>query len=161
MSRKTMKKRKENSGSKGLMKIKIYKFVWPFSSYRVHMASLSKNFDFNLRRDHQKNFLWASRLWVGRRKEPILGYVPKTTKKRKENSGSKGIRKIKIYKFVWPFFSYRVHMASLSKNFDFNIKRDHKKNFLWASRLRVGRQKDPILGYVPKIYEKEKREFRQ
>ena len=36
------------------MKIKIYKFVWPFSSYRVHMASLSKNFDFNLRRDHQK-----------------------------------------------------------------------------------------------------------
>ena len=28
-----------------------------------------------------KNFLWASRLWVGRRKEPILGYVPKNDKK--------------------------------------------------------------------------------
>ena len=159
MSRKTTKKRKENSGSKGLRKIKIYKFVWPFSSYRVHMASLSKNFDFNLRRDHQKNFLWASRLWVGRRKEPILGYVPKNYEK--ENSGSKGLRKIKIYKFVWPFSSYRVHMASLSKNFDFNLRRDHQKNFLWASRLWVGRQKEPILGYVPKNYEKEKREFRQ
>ena len=37
---------------------------------------------FNLRRDHQKNFLWASRLWVGRRKEPILGYVPKNDENR-------------------------------------------------------------------------------
>ena len=27
---------------------------YPFSSWRVHMASLSKNFDFNIRRDHQK-----------------------------------------------------------------------------------------------------------
>ena len=31
-----------------------------------------QNFNFILRRDHQKNFLWASRLWVGRRKEPML-----------------------------------------------------------------------------------------
>ena len=53
------------------------------------MASFSKTFDFNLRRDHQKNFLWASRLWVGRRKEPILGYVPK--KDEKKNSGGKGL----------------------------------------------------------------------
>ena len=30
-----------------------------------------------------KNFsLWASRLWVGRRKEPILGYVPKNDEKK-------------------------------------------------------------------------------
>ena len=56
------------------------------------MASLSKNFDFNLRRDHQKNFLWASRLWVGRQKEPILGYVPK--KYEKKNSVSKGLNKV-------------------------------------------------------------------
>ena len=29
------------------------------------------------------SFLWTLRLWVGRRIEPILGYVPKkTTKKR-------------------------------------------------------------------------------
>ena len=53
------------------------------------MASFSKTFDFNLRRDHQKNFLWASRLWVGRRKEPILGYVPKNDEKK--NSGGKGL----------------------------------------------------------------------
>ena len=33
------------------------------------MAPFSKNIDFNLTRDHQENFLW-----VGRRKEPILGY---------------------------------------------------------------------------------------
>ena len=42
-----------------------------------------------LRRDHQKNFLWAPRLWVGGRKEPILGYVPITDEKK--NSGSKGL----------------------------------------------------------------------
>ena len=36
-----------------------------------------------------KKFLWASRLWVGRRKEPILGYVPKNYVKK--NSGSKGL----------------------------------------------------------------------
>ena len=39
--------------------------------------------DFKLRRDHRKNFLWATRLWVGRRKKPILGYVPKNAEKKK------------------------------------------------------------------------------
>ena len=42
-----------------------------------------------LRRDHQKNFLWASCLWVGRRKEPILGYVPKNDEKN--NFVNKGL----------------------------------------------------------------------
>ena len=37
----------------------------------------------------KKNFLWASRLWVGRRKELILGYVSKNYKKG--NSGTKGL----------------------------------------------------------------------
>ena len=57
-----------------------------------------QNFDFKKRRDHQTNFLWALRLWVGRRKEPILDYVPKNDKKN--ISGSKGLKKLKIYKFV-------------------------------------------------------------
>ena len=49
---------------------------------RPKYRTLDQNFDFNLRRDHQKNFLWASRLWVGRRKEPILGNVPKNDEKK-------------------------------------------------------------------------------
>ena len=49
-----------------------------------------QNFNSILRRDHQKNFLWALRLWVGRRKEPILGYVPKNDEKK--NSVHKGLR---------------------------------------------------------------------
>ena len=53
------------------------------------MASFSKTFDFNFRRDHQKKISWALRLWVGRRKEPILGYISKIYEK--ENSGSKGL----------------------------------------------------------------------
>ena len=48
-----------------------------------------RNFNSILRRDHQKNFLWAFRLWVGRRKEPILGYVPKNNEKK--NLVHKGI----------------------------------------------------------------------
>ena len=30
----------------------------------------------------KKKFLWASRLWVGRRKEPILSYVTKNGEKK-------------------------------------------------------------------------------
>ena len=45
------------------------------------MASFSKTFDFNLRRDHQK-ISYERRDWVGRRKEPILGYVPKKDEKK-------------------------------------------------------------------------------
>ena len=41
-----------------------------------------RNFNSILRRDHQINFQWAWRLWVGRRKEPILGYVPKNDEKK-------------------------------------------------------------------------------
>ena len=63
------------------------------------MRRSAKFFYFNLRSDHQKNFLWASRLWVGRQKEPILGYTLKNFEKKK-NSGSKGLNKMKIYKFV-------------------------------------------------------------
>ena len=37
-----------------------------------------------------KKIIWASRLWVGRRKEPILGYVPRNDDKR--NSGSKRLK---------------------------------------------------------------------
>ena len=40
------------------------------------MVTFTKNFDFNLRRDHQKNYLW-----LGRREEPILGSVTKNDEK--------------------------------------------------------------------------------
>ena len=58
------------------------------------MVTFSKTFGFNFRRDHQKIFLWASRLWVGRRKEPILGYVSKNDVKK--NSGGKGLNMVVI-----------------------------------------------------------------
>ena len=58
----------------------------------------SQIFDFNLRRDHQKNFLWASRLWVVRRKDPFLGYVRKNYVKK--NSCSKGLTERRVYESV-------------------------------------------------------------
>ena len=56
--------------------------------------TFDKNFNFILRRDHQKNFLWASRLWVGRRKKLILGYVPKNVEKK--NLVHKGLISVQI-----------------------------------------------------------------
>ena len=44
----------------------------------------------------KKNFLWASRLWVGRRLEPILGYVPKNDETN--NLVHKGLKKMKFIK---------------------------------------------------------------
>ena len=41
-----------------------------------------QKFQFYFKKGSSKKFLWASRLWVGRRKEPILGYVPKNDEKK-------------------------------------------------------------------------------
>ena len=56
-----------------------------------HRCPLSPKFQFYFNKGSSKNFLWASRLWVGRRKEPILGYVPK--KDEKKNLVHKGLNK--------------------------------------------------------------------
>ena len=116
------------------------------------MASFSKTFNFNFRRDHQKNFLWASRLWVCRQKEPILGYVPK--KYERNNSGRNGLKKIKIYKLFNPFPPSVPVWHRLAKHSILILERIIKKNFLWSSRLWVGWRKEPILGYVPENYER-------
>ena len=47
-------------------------------------------------------FLWASQLWVGRRKEIILGYVSKNYKKKK--SGTKGLKKIENLQISLTFY---------------------------------------------------------
>ena len=58
------------------------KFPKPFNTQEDPCVSFHRNFNSILRRDHQKKFLWASRLWIGRRKEPILGYVLKNNEKK-------------------------------------------------------------------------------
>ena len=62
--------------------MKIFKLHQPFKAQEDTGVPFHRNFNSILRRYIQKNFLWASRLWVGRRKEPILGYVPKNDEKR-------------------------------------------------------------------------------
>ena len=47
-----------------------------------YMPRSAKILNLNKERIIEKNFLWAPRLWVGRRKEPILGYVTKNNEKR-------------------------------------------------------------------------------
>ena len=48
---------------------------------------LRSKFHFKIRRDNEKKIIWAPRLGVGRRWEPILGYISKI--EGKQNSGSK------------------------------------------------------------------------
>ena len=84
--------------------------VWPLSSKPSTINPLTprrtlvvhRNFKSILRRDHQKN----SCLWVGRRKEPILGYVPK--KRWKKEFGPwrvKGWRWWVVRRFLLTFYS--------------------------------------------------------
>ena len=42
-----------------------------------------------------KKFLQMSGIWVGRRKEPILGYAPKNDEKK--NSGSKELKTMNVW----------------------------------------------------------------
>ena len=90
------------------------------------LASFSKTFDFNFRRNHQKKFLWASRLWVGRRKEPILAYVQKNNEKK--NSGGKWLKLlivdfISLPSLIWNYTqnglirpsAHRVHTTWIDK----------------------------------------------
>ena len=119
--------------------MKIYKFIKPFTAYCVQKCTNWQNFDSKIRSDHQKNFLWVSRLWVGKGKKLISGYVSKNCEKK--NSGTKRLKKMKIYKFIKPFTAYCVQKCTNWQNFDSKIRRDHQTNFLWASRLWVGRGK--------------------
>ena len=54
----------------------------PFNAQEDTGVLFHRNSNSILRTDHQKNFRWASHLWVGRRKEPILGYVPKNDEEK-------------------------------------------------------------------------------
>ena len=67
-------------------KLKLSKLIhwryYPFMLLCDKFVTFCQIFDFIIRRDHKKKFLWASRLWVGRPKEPILGYVPKNDEKK-------------------------------------------------------------------------------
>ena len=66
--------------------MKIYEFVLLFAARRAIYGTFSQILILILEGIFKKNFLWASRQWVCRRKEPILGYVPKQDEK---NSGGK------------------------------------------------------------------------
>ena len=88
MSHKIMQTRGGNLGQKKTIKLSQLSQL-THCAQRPQYSTFDQNF--NLRRDPQKKFLWASRLWVGRRKEPILGYVPK--KDEKKNLVHKGLNK--------------------------------------------------------------------
>ena len=76
----------------------LYLVLW--LSERATEGTIRQHFYFNLRRDHRKNFLWVSQLWVGRRKDPILGYVRKLWKKKLGIACASVCENIKLYKIL-------------------------------------------------------------
>ena len=108
------------------------------SSWKIHnplVPSLPKYWMFcqnlNSVRDPQKNFLWASRLWVCRWKVPILSYVMKTTKKIRAQMGSGW-----FFPPMHRFFTSRYRMVgtrffSITKreSFSFFLKNSSSKCF--------------------------------
>ena len=74
-----------------------HKILNPLAPRRTQVSPFTEISILFLRRDHQKNFLWTSRLWVGRRKEPILGYVPKNDEKK--NFVHKGLIREKLHRY--------------------------------------------------------------
>ena len=73
-------------------------FINPLTPTQGHWWPLSPKFQFNFEKGSSKNYLWASHLWVGRRKEPILGYVPKNYEKK--NSVLKGLIFSSLYSSI-------------------------------------------------------------
>ena len=66
----------------------------------IELVQFDWNFDFKIKRDHEKNFLWALRLWVGRRQKPVLGYIY-LENWWKNNSGHKGLKHHNVWKKYW------------------------------------------------------------
>ena len=79
----------------------------PFNAQEDTGVSFHRNYNSILRRHHQKNFLWALRLWVGRRKEPILGYVPKNDEEK--NLVHKGLSPNKFWNFKLVYIKYIIN----------------------------------------------------
>ena len=83
----------------------------PLKTRRTHLSP-SQKFRFCFKKGSSKKFLWASRLWVGWRKEPIWGYVPK-----KNNLVHKGLNKTNSHFIQNCFISVIISFPSgLSTN---------------------------------------------
>ena len=74
--------------------------------YLVCMAKISIK-----KKDHRKNSLWASRLWVSTQYEPLLGYISKIN--GKQNSDTNGL-------MMWSVFGEFPFMTNISL---FNVLR--------------------------------------
>ena len=74
-----------------------------------------QNFVFKIRRVHQNNFLWASRLWIGRRKKTYLRLCAE--KRQKRIQAVKGYRKWKfrnLFNPLWPCVTNLSRIAKIS-----------------------------------------------
>ena len=69
-------------GIKALINTQVLININPFVPSVLNIVRLTKISILILRRDPQKNYLWASRPWFSRRKEPILSYVTKNDEKK-------------------------------------------------------------------------------
>ena len=112
------------------------------------IVTVSSKFRFQKKKGYRKKFLWAPRLWVGRRWEPILGYISKFDGIKV--SGINGLKKMIFFLTFMTHYCLTATIVTVLSKFRFKNKKGSKKNFLWAPRLWVGRRWS-ILGYISKF----------
>ena len=93
----------------------------------------------------KKKFLGASWLWVGRRKVPILGYVPKNYERK--NSGSNGLKAaslpVTVENFKTSYFNLLllkliIMSATLQKSLKNFLPRELIIIFIFCETLKLG-----------------------
>ena len=100
---------------KVLKKWKFPNYIDPLTPRSTQLSPFTE-IQFYFKKGSSKKFLWASRLWVGRRKEPILGYV---RKKRRKNE----------------FGPLRVNITLAKQLFDNTLAKHFLTTFLLNSSL--------------------------
>ena len=113
------------------------KCINPLTPRRTQVLTMNRYINSILRRDHQNNFLWASRLWVGRRKEPILGYVPKNNEKK--NLVHKGLKNTlvlpflrwKVWRYEHPLIEYQSWLWDAIKRIIMHKLHSYEITFVW------------------------------
>ena len=101
------------------------------------MQRSAKNFDFNLRKDHQKIPMSVATMG-GQTKRAYLTRCPEKLRK-KIQVASKGLKENAKLHICLALYCLALHIRNAVQNFDFNLRWDHQKDF-----QEFDKRKEPI-----------------
>ena len=92
--------------------------IWVTNS---QYCTYGQYFDFKIRRDNKRIFLWALRLWVSRLSQLIVGCLSKADGKRAH------AKTVKFF-FNSLIVAYRPQYCKHGQNFNLKIRKDYQEN---------------------------------